>query len=40
MAKIPGDPPIDINLSPKPGSILWLEYVTRTRTYAVLWIQQ
>ena len=36
MAKIRGDPPIDINLSAKPESILWLEYGIRTRTYAVL----
>jgi len=38
MAKIQGDPPIDINRSAKPESILWLEYGTRTRTFAVLWI--
>jgi len=36
MAKIQGDPPIDTNLSGKPESILWLEYGTRTRTYAAL----
>jgi len=38
MVKIQGDPPVDINLSAKPETILWLEYGTSTRTFAALCI--
>jgi hypothetical protein len=33
MLKIQADPPIAINLSAIPGSILWLEYGRRIYTY-------